>query len=406
VVEQSDSLEYGTGNALSRRWRCGRLAALLLALVSAGLLSCGKKGDPQPPLPRGPNAVSDLAVEQEGGDAVLTFSFPDRLLTGSPLRDLETIEIYRLVNPSSALTSPRPSGAPAAGGSKDRAPGSAARRTAGTARLAEQAFYREARSIAALSLPELAQQTRGATIVFRDPLEPLLAAQGKPTSLAYAVVSVRRSGERSPVSNLATLAPAVPPGPPVTVRLTPEEGRICLEWIAPEKDLLGQPAEVGGYHVYRRTLPEEEYGPPLNADPLPGTSFVDTAPPYGATHVYTLRATVPNRPRVEGLAAEEAGVEYRDVYPPAPPGRLDALPEAGLVRLIWDSVAAPDLAGYLLFRAEGAGAASPITTSPISDTFYSDESVQTGRRYRYTVVAIDSAGNRSAASPEAVGEPF
>jgi fibronectin type 3 domain-containing protein len=76
------------------------------------------------------------------------------------------------------------------------------------------------------------------------------------------------------------------------------------------------------------------------------------------------------------------------------------------VRLIWDPVAAPDLAGYLLFRAEGAGAPAPIRTSPISDTFYSDESVETGRRYRYTVVAIDSAGNRSAASSEAIGEPF
>ncbi len=60
---------------------------VLLALVFL-TLSCGKKGDPQPPLPKGPNAVSDLSVEQEGDDAVLTFRFPDRLLTGAPLTDL------------------------------------------------------------------------------------------------------------------------------------------------------------------------------------------------------------------------------------------------------------------------------------------------------------------------------
>ena len=65
------------------------LAICLLALA------CGKKGDPQPPLPRGPNAVKDLAVEQEGDDAVLTFSFPDRLQTGTPLTDLASIEVYR-----------------------------------------------------------------------------------------------------------------------------------------------------------------------------------------------------------------------------------------------------------------------------------------------------------------------
>ena len=55
-----------------------------LALTALFTVACGKKGDPQAPLPRGPRAVSDLAVEQEGDDAVLTFSFPDRLLTGAP----------------------------------------------------------------------------------------------------------------------------------------------------------------------------------------------------------------------------------------------------------------------------------------------------------------------------------
>ena len=42
-------------------------------------------------MPRGARAVSDLAVEQEGGDAVLMFTYPDRLLTGEPLTDLASI---------------------------------------------------------------------------------------------------------------------------------------------------------------------------------------------------------------------------------------------------------------------------------------------------------------------------
>src|SRR4029077_12355456 len=74
------------------------------------VLSCGKKGDPQPPLPRGPHAISDLAVEQEGDDAVLTFTFPDRLITGAPLTDLSSIEVYRVIKPSAALTEPRRGG--------------------------------------------------------------------------------------------------------------------------------------------------------------------------------------------------------------------------------------------------------------------------------------------------------
>src|SRR5260370_25653361 len=75
----------------------------LLAVVVLFAPACGKRGDPQPPVPRGPRAVSDLAVEQEGLDALLTFSYPDRLLTGLPLTDLAAVEIYRLVDPPPAL---------------------------------------------------------------------------------------------------------------------------------------------------------------------------------------------------------------------------------------------------------------------------------------------------------------
>lgn len=359
-----------------------------------------------PPLPRGPVAVSDLAVEQEGADAVLTFSYPDRLMNGEPLRDVAAIEIYRATDPSPALA-PRPTparGAAPAAPAGDAVPGSTARREAANVRLAEEMFFREAKKIDTLAVSAIAERTRGATVVYRDPLYPLLSAPKPPAALAYAVVTVRRGGERSPLSNIATLAPDVPPGPPTIVAVTPEEGRICIEWLPPQTDLLGRPAAVGGYRVYRRTLPEEEYAAPLNAEPIAGTVYVDTTAPYGGKHVYTVRATVPGKPKVEGLPAQEVGVDYRDVFPPPAPGRLDALPEGNAVRLVWEPVPAADLAGYVVFRAEGDGAPVPLTEKPVTDTFLTDTTVQPRRRYRYTVIAVDAAGNASPPSPEAVAE--
>lgn len=384
----------------------GGKALALLILVLAGAASCGKKGDPQPPLPRGPAAVSDLAVEQEGAEAVLTFSYPDRMGNGEPLRDLAALEVYRVVDPSPALAAPKPAAAGGSAPGGDQAPGSAARRAAANVRLAEAAFYREAKRVDLLPVAVIAERTRGATVVYRDPLFPLLSGAKVPASLAYAIVSVRRGGERSPLSNIAALAPDVPPGPPVILSVTPEGGRICIEWIPPETDLLGRQASVGGYRVYRRALPEEEYDAPLTAEPVEGTVFVDTTAPYGASHVYTVRATLAAKPKVEGIPALEAGVEFRDVFPPPAPERLDALPEADRVRLLWDPVAAPDLAGYVVFRAEGEGAPVRITEKPISDSFFTDEAVTPGRRYRYTVQAVDAAGNASPPSPEAVAETF
>jgi hypothetical protein len=387
---------------------------LLLGLVAAALSGCGKKGDPQPPLPRGPNAVSDLSVEQEGDDAVLTFTFPDRLLTGAPLTDLEAIEVFRVIHPSPSLTAPRraasagASAGPLTGGTTGAVslPGAAERREATNERLAEEAFYAAARSVARLSLPVIAESTRGASVVYRDSLWKLLHEEKGPPPLAYAVVSVRRNGERSPLSNIVTLDPAVAPTAPVLYAAIPEEGRICLEWLPPATDVLGRPVEVGGYMVYRRILPQEEYGAPLNAKPVTGNDYVDTTAPYGSQLVYTVRATLAKNPKVEGIPAEELGLLYRDVYPPPAPTRLDALSEGSLVRLIWAPVDSADLAGYLVFRAEGDAAPVRLTRDPVIDPFFTDRAVSQGRRYRYTVRAVDRAGNQSPPSPEAVAEPF
>jgi hypothetical protein len=381
----------------------------LAALAVLGIVACGKKGDPQPPLPRGPRAVSDLAVEQEGDDAVLTFSFPDRLLTGAPLTDLDSIEILRVVRPPPELTAPRRAGgapgptSPGSGGVV-QLPGATERREATNVRLAEEAFYQQAQRVASLSLPAIADATRGASVEYRDSLLSLFTQEKGPDPLAYAVVSVRRNGERSPLSNIVTITPDIAPQAPELLPPLLGEGRVCLEWVAPSQNVLFQPVEIAGYRVYRRPLSQEEYDQPLNSRPVPGTSYQDIGAPYGVPLAYTVRAVLAKNPKVEGLPAEEVTVLYRDVYPPPPPTRVDALSEGNLVRLLWDPVDAPDLAGYLVFRAEGNGAPVRLTKDPIADPFFNDETALPGKRYRYTVRSVDRSGNESAPSKEAFAE--
>ena len=378
--------------------------------MAAIALACGKKGDPQPPLPRGPRAVSDLSIEQEGDDAVLTFSFPDRLQTGDPLTDLDSIEIYRVDRPPSELTRPRPPGAgqrpstvPGAAGATGAVhlPGEQERREATNVRLAEETFYSQAKRVASLSLPAINEATHGASVEFHDSLLTLFTQEEGPYPLAYAVVSVRRNKERSPLSNIVSLKPDIAPEAPVFLEPIVSEGRICLDWTAPEKNVLQQPVEVAGYKVYRRPLSQEEYDQPLNATPVVGTSYVDTGAPYGVPLAYTVRAVLAKNPKVEGLPADELAIEYRDIYPPPAPTRLDALSEATLVRLLWDPVDAPDLAGYVVYRAEGNGPFERLTKDPVTDPFFNDEAAKPGKRYRYVVRSIDRAGNQSPPSKEA-----
>src|SRR5262249_34733794 len=139
----------------------------------------------------------------------------------------------------------------------DEAPAAGARRAALNARLAEEAFYTQAQRVDRLSVAAIAQRTHGAQIVFRDPLWPLFRESVPPRSIAYARVSARRGGAKRPFSNIVVLSPGMPPGSPVILAVTGEEGRVCLEWLEPERDLLNrQPAKVGGYSVYRRFFEE------------------------------------------------------------------------------------------------------------------------------------------------------
>jgi hypothetical protein len=383
-----------------------RLACLAICLMA---LACGKKGDPQPPLPRGPNAVKDLAVEQEGDDAVLTFTFPDRLMTGAPLTDLESIEIYRIVNPPPGITAAPRTAAPSGGGisgSELRILGLEERRAATNVRLAEEAFYRDSERVAALSLPAIADATQGASVVYRDSLRDLFLQEDGPHPVAYAVVSVRSGGQRSPLSNIVSLTPDIAPRAPELLPAILDEGRVCLEWVEPRQNVLFQPVEIGGYRVYRRPLSQDYYDTPLNATPVQGTSYIDQTAPYGVPLAYTVRATLAKNPKVEGLPADELVVVPRDTYAPPPTPRLDALSEPSLVRLLWDPVDAPDLAGYLVDRAEGDGTPVRLTPAPVVDPFFNDTRVRVGVRYRYTVRSVDRAGNESSPSPEVVAEPF
>ena len=213
------------------------------------------------------------SVEQEAADAVLTFTYPDRLLDGSPLTDLSAIEVYRVVNPSPALVAtPRPGapfpaapGAPADGRRRRppergrRRPTSASRRRRSTGTRSASRRCRSPSSRGARAAPRSSSRTRWRR-----------SSRGRstPTSLAYAVVSVRRGGEKSPLSNIVTLSPEVPPAAPVLLAVTPEEGRICLEWLAARQGP-ARPARTrrsAATSSIAGRSPRRTTAPPLNAE--------------------------------------------------------------------------------------------------------------------------------------------
>ncbi|HEX8882682.1 MAG TPA: hypothetical protein VF749_21725, partial [Candidatus Acidoferrum sp.] len=65
----------------------------------------------------------------------------------------------------------------------------------------------------------------------------------------------------------------------------------------------------------------------------------------------------------------------------------------------WSINVETDLAGYRVYRSEQEGARGQlITPDLVAVPAVRDSSVAPGRRYWYTVTAVDRAGNESAAS--------
>ena len=228
-------------------------------------------------------------------------------------------------------------------------------------------------------------------------------------------------------------APAAPAKPELDVT----EGGVAVKWSVPEgtRRPFQEPADEGtlgatyrgmasapvpSYVVYlapHRRVPTPAVtaagAAPAPASPAPGPvlltekpvttlTWVDTQAEFGVERCYDVRTVVVQGPAtLESEASPVACVTPVDTFPPAAPAGLAAVAGEGAVSLIWTGVAAPDLAGYLVLRAEAPnGTLAPLFDTPLKETTYRDASARPGVRYVYAVVAVDntSPGNRSAAS--------
>jgi len=90
-----------------------------------------------------------------------------------------------------------------------------------------------------------------------------------------------------------------------------------------------------------------------------------------------------------------------DTVPPAIPGDLAAWasPVQG-VTLSWSAnVSDPDLAGYIVYRADSPnGGFRAMQGSPITSNSWTDDHTEPGQRYYYRVSARDTSRNESALS--------
>lgn len=368
-----------------------RTALALLVIVT---VACGKRGDPRPPIPIIPAATSDLVVTQRADRVLLSWSYPSLTTAGKNLTDIRRISVYRYEEPLPV--------APGGRDPKTLMPGDVDPTQpqpvvmfSRIPTVPQAQFTKLSTRIDSIEKANLAEATAGARLLFHD-TPPFRSSDGRPVRLTYAVVTEGATARSQP-SNLAVIVPLPVGFPPTGLTATARAEGVTLTWTTPQQAVGGTgPPIVSGYNVYR-TAPGTAPGEleiAINTAPVTETTYTD-APAFGE-HEYRVSAVATTGPPLvqSGLSAP-AKAAFRDLVPPAAPATVTALLETKLVRLLWDAVEAPDLAGYNVYRIEGPYRLK-LNPAPLKESNFLDISIDIGIGYSYEVTAIDTSGNESA----------
>jgi hypothetical protein len=166
---------------------------------------------------------------------------------------------------------------------------------------------------------------------------------------------------------------------PVPEGLTPAD--------APDAVRLDWHAAAPEFRVFRKASEDTAFRQIGMSDK---PSYSDTTIEYGKTYEYLVQSVEKSG---EKYAESEpsVGVTFKpaDKFPPAVPVGLTAIPASRNIELVWDRNTERDLASYQVYR-DGKKIAEGLTAPA-----YSDKDVKQGVRYRYQVLAMDTAGNTS-----------
>lgn len=195
-----------------------------------------------------------------------------------------------------------------------------------------------------------------------------------------------QSGRESDWSNRSFLIVGTPLSKPADVTPSNTAQGVALRWTG----------NAPRYRVFRSVL-----GDPMPVFETAGESdtaeFVDTLTVFGVRYAYIVMGL--SGDSQESPRSEPVEIETVDKFAPAVPTGLSASSQGNAVDLSWTPSNEEDLGGYNLFRATDDGPFALYQRNLLLPAYH-DAGVESGKRYRYSVSAIDKSGNESERSEE------
>lgn len=346
---------------------------------------CGVPGEPTPPSPPIPKAITDLSARQVGDGVLLTFTPPGKSTLGEHLQGLPTLEVMR--------GSLRTDGSP------------------------DPRSFRLVDTVPGSLLGSYQVQAR---VEFLDPISPQESHVHPGQALAYHVRTRVSERKASTDSNTVIVILYAVPKRIEAIQLEVRQDSINLKWEAPASTTAGEAlTSLTGYHVYRGELgpasaamAESDLHAAIWKSPLfqlamtTTPEYQDRGFDFGKTYLYIVRSVVnAGGGELESGDSKPAIVTPNDTFPPAAPQNVVAAvlpgptPSTSVVDLSWTINIETDLAGYRIYKSEREGERGQLLTRDLLPTpAYRDNSVSTNHKYWYTVTAADHAGNESPSS--------
>ncbi len=324
---------------------------VFLVTVTILLSGCGKKTPPVPPQTVLPAPIQDLRYELTEKGVTLKWTYPARTVQGErlPYR-IKEFEVYRAVLPE-----------------KDYCPDC-------------PITFEPPVSIKAE--PSETDKTVSFT-------EALLRPNHR---YVYEVRSKAGWYVTSNASNTVSFFWGTPPGEPSDLKIEAGDRSVGLSWQPPHTYIDGASiSEPLFYQVYR-ALPNEDFLPV--GEIVPETTYTDNTVRIGIEYSYRVRAVrTINDTKIAGPPSSiQSGVPKDLAAPPVPQNITVVRGEEG-VKIFWQAVSAPDLAGYRIYRRASNTEVMQFVgeVGPSTLTFIDKKPLTGSAFWYYSVTSFDAA---------------
>jgi len=287
-----------------------QILILALAMVfAAGLAGCGKKTRPVPPDTVMPAPITDLRYHLDEKGVTLSWTYPRSTVEGDrlPYR-IEKFELLRAVIPVKDYCAdcPIPFGP---------------------------------------SIEITAESSDKGRVSYE---ETLLRPNHR---YVYRVRSKAGWFVSSDDSNTVSVVWDTPLMAPANFRIEEADKTLTLHWQPPAGLLDGTPvSDPIRYQVSRSTDGGETFTE-MPGDPIEGLVYADKGLRNGKPYFYKIRAIrLHEGTMAHGMTSPVVSATPRDLTPPAPPQKVRAVVTGTGIKIIWETVAEPDLAGFRIYR--------------------------------------------------------